>query len=255
MCRCSICGFSLVQVHRLFAIRGLGVPSPVSSLREWRAAQSGGGKTSHEQSSGGDALGATAGKGKMANSVAEYLCTHCGLAFSSRNRLFKHLGEGCGPAPPPMYLLTRASTLAVHLLYPRCDPEAPLRHERVRLLLLVSYAGIDWHGASAHTQAEEVSRPSVAGAVLKAGLESGLTISSATPLVRTEKGVSAMQNWWARPAPTPPCPCPLVSTVVSTRSHEGFCSHSNKPSGTAVLVSFEAALRERGVLVLAEGGR
>ena len=146
----------------------------------------------------GVALGATAGKGKMANSVAEYLCTHCGLAFSSRNRLFKHLGEGCGPAPPPMYLLTRASTLAVHLLYPRCDPEAPLRHERVRLLLLVSYAGIDWHGASAHTQAEEVSRPSVAGAVLKAGLESGLTISSATPLVRTEKGVSAMQNWWAR---------------------------------------------------------
>ena len=45
---------------------------------------------------------------------------------------------------------------------------------------------------------------------------------------------------------------PSLNCRFNSRSHERFLlALENKPSGTAVLVSFEAALRERGVLVLA----
>ena len=42
MCRCSICGFEFGSGAPFVRhVEELGVPSPVSSLREWRAAQSG----------------------------------------------------------------------------------------------------------------------------------------------------------------------------------------------------------------------
>ena len=191
--RCDVCGFAFASADELHQhVAALGKPESVDTLRQWRAQQQDGRSAeddrvvADEAGGGGPALGAT-GAGAPASLAGSdgHACVHCGAVLSSRNQLFKHLSEGC-------------------------DRSAARRANKAcRLAVLVAYVGVRRHGVTPGALAEEAVRPTVGGDVLAAarrllGGGGGDVSLSATPLVRTERGVSALQNWLLLTLPRPP---------------------------------------------------
>ena len=194
---CTVCGFGFPTVEALSQhVQALGVPEPVAVLREWRQQQLPPPPPppqppqppqpplqQQEQEQPGECEAVPAPPGPV--SGASLTCVHCGDVFTSRTRLFKHLGEGC-------------------------DTAAPRVRESVRLALLLAYAGARLYGAFHSDSAEEASRPTVGGCVLRAARHVwGASAKEAaqvsvTPLVRTEKHASAFQNWFLLQLPRRP---------------------------------------------------
>ena len=184
---CTVCGFGFPTVETLSRhVQALGVPEPVAVLREWRQQQQQPPPPPQQQQQ--EQLGDTvetvpAPPGPVPG--APLTCAHCADVFTSRTRLFKHLGEGC-------------------------DTAAPRVREYVRLALLLAYAGARLYGAFHSDSAEEASRPTVGGCVLRAARHVwGASAKEAaqvsvTPLVRTEKHASAFQNWFLLQLPRRP---------------------------------------------------
>ena len=105
-----------------------------------------------------------------------HACSECGVQFSSRNTLFKHLKATCRPAVATMP-----------------PPKAPL----VRIALAFAYVGHNFHGVQLNSATDEKVRPSLAGlllaAVRRAWGDEALT-GVCRFAVRTEKSVSAQRN-------------------------------------------------------------
>ena len=167
--------------------RALGVPEPVAVLREWRQQRLGSAASADDAApADAPADGATTATAAEAPPPppppSQYMCVHCGAVLASRNRLFKHLGQGC-------------------------DVAAPKASEAVRVALLAAYAGSRLHGAFHSDEAEEAVRPTVGGGLLRAARcvwrEGDVSVS---PLVRTEKRASALMNWFILALPRPPSP-------------------------------------------------
>ena len=102
---------------------------------------------------------------------AAHVCNHCGAEHPSRNALFRHLSE-------------------------RCDPTAPAGPPNERIALAVSYIGSGFHGAKQSAEEDEVTRPTVAGAVLRAArcAWGASVVSDAVPACDTERATHACEN-------------------------------------------------------------
>ena len=204
---CPVCGFVFPTANALAKhVVELGVPQPVAMLREWRQ------KQQQVDSSSASATVAdrpslptpTANSSQTTPSMpAGHVCVHCGATLASRNQLFKHLGAGC-------------------------DTAAPRTREVVRIVLLVAYLGENFHGAFYSEHSDHSTRPTVGGRLLQAARRAWESRTEASkgeaqsarsdvadqqrpsseiticPLVRTEKQVSALQNWFLLTIPRKP---------------------------------------------------
>lgn len=192
--RCSVCGFEWDDGSLVSHVAQMAMPLPVSQLREWRSSLSntmtnicrttsstttylhtnatqdhanananpthmrpgteGSAQSAHtdsnvnerrEEYGGGSGEGDEVGVSGAAGRAA-HKCAHCGQEFVSRNRLFAHLGEVCDVEARGGWSKGRVT----------------------RVVLLLGYIGLRFHGCSFNSEREETKRPTVAGTLLAA---------------------------------------------------------------------------------------
>ena len=99
------------------------------------------------------------------------VCSHCGVAYASRNALFRQR-EGC-------------------------DPFAGHARGKVReqIALVVGYRGSRYHGCVFQNETDEAANPTVEGAILAAARRAwGPVVLKCTRSTRTERGIHAAEN-------------------------------------------------------------
>eukprot|EP00928_Gymnodinium_smaydae_P020081 TRINITY_DN17756_c0_g2_i1.p1 TRINITY_DN17756_c0_g2~~TRINITY_DN17756_c0_g2_i1.p1 ORF type:complete len:865 (-),score=178.73 TRINITY_DN17756_c0_g2_i1:70-2637(-) len=98
-------------------------------------------------------------------------CGHCGVAFASRNALFRHLGDKCDPLA------------------------AKVREEKERLVFVLSYLGSRFRCVAIQNEREEAALPSVEGALVAAVRRAwGDVFQGVVRCTRTDRGFHAAEN-------------------------------------------------------------
>ena len=177
-----------------------------------------------------DAANAEETKKRALAKTKGIVCSHCGAAFPSRNKLFKHLNLECdlggGGGGGGSGSLDEISTTE-------------------RVVLLVGYLGTAFHGSAYSGKVEESVRPTVEGAVIAAATEVWTSVATfaLTNLVvtvgssaRTERGTHCTSTL-------------LVCTLKY--SCERACRRAFLAIHVDRYAALAAALASRGVRVLA----